>query len=109
MSRIGNLEFEGESENLLRPDAEQLKGEEYYLAQARTAFANGDFEPALRMYSKVLEFNLQNSGAWSSQVRMLMPRRCPAATSSTPFSKGTKPLHRAACGSATICGRSSRT
>jgi len=72
MSRFGNLEFEDESENLLRPDAEQLKGEEYYLAQARTAFANGDFEPALRMYSKVLEYNPQNSSAWSSQVRMLI-------------------------------------
>jgi tetratricopeptide (TPR) repeat protein len=72
MSRFGNLEFEGESENLLNSDTEQVKSEAYYLALARTAFANGDFEPALRMYSKVLEFNPQNTIAWSSQVRMLI-------------------------------------
>ena len=72
MSRFGNLEFDGEAENLLRSEAGQVKGEEYYLAQAHAEFANGNFEPALRLYSRVLEYNPQNTGAWSSQVRMLI-------------------------------------
>ncbi len=72
MSRFGNLEFDGESENLLRSEGGQPKGEDYYLAQAHEAFGSGNFEPALRLYSKVLEYNPQNTGAWSGQVRMLI-------------------------------------
>src|SRR5207249_7991508 len=42
------------------------------LAEARTAFENGDFELGLRLYSKVLEFNPENAAAWTGQVRMLV-------------------------------------
>jgi len=48
------------------------KDEAYYLAAARAAFESGKFEPALRLYSKVLEYNPQNADAWTGQVRMLI-------------------------------------
>lgn len=73
MSRFGNLEFgeEHEDQSLggLKPLA---KDEAYYFSEARAAFENGRFEPALRLYSKVLEFNPRNAGAWTGQVRMLI-------------------------------------
>ena len=49
-----------------------VKDEAYYVNAARTAFENGQFEPALRYYSKVLEFNPTNTAAWAGQVRMLI-------------------------------------
>lgn len=71
MSRFGNLEFEGDSEAELHQPT-RVKDESYYTAEARQAFENGNFENALRLYSKVLEFNPQNIAAWSAQVRMLI-------------------------------------
>ena len=76
MSRFGNLELGGETED--QPQQEQqprqplVKDEAYYLGEARAAFENGNFEQALRFYSKVLEFNPQNAAAWTAQVRMLV-------------------------------------
>jgi len=73
MSRFVNLELGGESED--RPPQTQkplVKDEAYYLNEARVAFENGNFEPALRFYSKVLEFNPENAAAWTAQVRMLI-------------------------------------
>jgi tetratricopeptide (TPR) repeat protein len=73
MSRFGNLELGGESEDQWQQEQKPLvKDEAYYFAQARAAFENGDFEQALRFYSKVLEFNPQNAAAWTAQVRMLI-------------------------------------
>ncbi|MDE3069034.1 MAG: tetratricopeptide repeat protein [Verrucomicrobiota bacterium] len=73
MSRFSNLEFGGESEDQFRqPQKELVKDEAYYLAEARGALENGNFEQALRSYSKVLEFNPQNAAAWTAQVRMLI-------------------------------------
>ncbi len=72
MSRFGNLEFDGESEELSREQPRLVKDEGYYFAEARSAFENGSFESALRLYSKVLEFNPQNAAAWTGQVRMLI-------------------------------------
>ena len=72
MSRFINLEFDGESEGQSQPQKALAKEELYYLAEARSAFENGEFEPALRHYSKVLEFNPQNVAAWAGQVRMLI-------------------------------------
>ena len=72
MSRFVNLEFSDES-NRVQPDQKELvKGEAYYLAEARTAFETGDFERGLRLYSKVLEHNPNNTAAWTAQVRMLI-------------------------------------
>jgi tetratricopeptide (TPR) repeat protein len=71
MSRFGNLEFGGESEQEFLQST-RPKDESYYLAEARQAFESGKFEAALRLYSKVLEFNPQNATAWTAQVRMLI-------------------------------------
>src|SRR5580765_2303963 len=72
MSRFVNLEFGDEYEGQAYHQNAPVKGEAYYLAEATTAFENGKFEPALRLYSKVLEFNPQNTEAWTGQVRMLI-------------------------------------
>jgi len=72
MSRFVNLEFGGESEEQSHPLIPLVKDEAYYVAEARAAFENGNFESGLRLYSKVLEFNPQNAGAWTGQVRMLI-------------------------------------
>jgi tetratricopeptide (TPR) repeat protein len=70
MSRFGNLELGGQEEH--SQEQPLAKDEAYYLAQAKSAFENGEFEQALRFYSKVLEFNPQNTAAWTAQVRMLI-------------------------------------
>lgn len=72
MSRFGNLELGGEEEHQQRENAPLAADEVRHLAQAMSAFENGDFEQALRSYSKVLEFNPQNTAAWTGQVRMLI-------------------------------------
>src|SRR6266478_2457693 len=71
MSRFVNLELGGESEDQSQQQKALVKDEAYYYAEARSAFENGNFESALRLYSKVLEFNTQNEAAWTVQVRML--------------------------------------
>lgn len=70
MSRFSNLEFGGEGESEKR--AHVVKDEHFYLSEADSAFARGQFEKALRDYAKVLEFNPANPDAWSGQVRMLI-------------------------------------
>src|SRR5438046_8520271 len=73
MSRFVNLEFGGESEDHGAHAQKPLaKDDGYYFSEARSAFENGKFESALRLYSKVLEFNPQNAAAWTGQVRMLI-------------------------------------
>ena len=72
MSRFINLELGGESEDQSHEQKALVKDEAYYLHEARKAFENGNFEQALRFYSKVLEFNPQTAAAWTAQVRMLI-------------------------------------
>lgn len=73
MSRFVNLEFGGESNNEFKPGGKApAKDEAFYLAEAQAAFENGKFEPGLRLYSKVLEYNPNNVTAWTGQVRMLI-------------------------------------
>jgi tetratricopeptide (TPR) repeat protein len=72
MSRFNNLEFGSGSDDQLRQEKPELKGEAYYLAQAQGAFESANFEQGLRLYSKVLEFNPSNAAAWTGQVRMLI-------------------------------------
>jgi len=58
MSRFVNLEFGDASEDQSQQNEKALvKDEAYYVNEARTAFETGNFEQALRFYSKVLEFN----------------------------------------------------
>jgi tetratricopeptide (TPR) repeat protein len=71
MSRFVNLELDGESEGQGQPSKPLVKDEAHYCGEARAAFENGEFEPALRLYSKILEFNPRNAAAWAGQVRML--------------------------------------
>ena len=71
MSRFVNLELDGESEGQGQPSKPLVKDEAYYCGEARAALQNGEFESALRLYSKVLEFNPRNAAAWAGQVRML--------------------------------------
>lgn len=72
MSRFRNLEFGNESEDSPYQSGGGVRDETRYLAQARSAFENGEFESGLRLYSKVLEFNPLNAAAWTGQVRMLI-------------------------------------
>jgi tetratricopeptide (TPR) repeat protein len=73
MSRFVNLEFGDEHEDQSYSGQKPLtKDEAHYFGEARAAFENGSFEPALRLYSKVLEFNPQNAAAWTGQVRALI-------------------------------------
>jgi tetratricopeptide (TPR) repeat protein len=73
MSRFINLEFSDESNEHLSPGPKfAAKDEGYYLAAARTAMEEANFEQGLRHFSKVLEYNPKNVAAWSGQVRMLI-------------------------------------
>src|SRR5207244_6243432 len=73
MSRFVNLKFGDEHEDHSQDHLPgRVKGEAHYLAEANAAFENGEFEPALRRYAKVLEFNPNNAAAWTGQVRMLI-------------------------------------
>lgn len=71
MSRFRNLELDEQADDLAAAPS-VVKDEAFYWQAAETAFHEADFEKALRLYSKVLEFNPQNSAAWTSQVRMLI-------------------------------------
>lgn len=73
MSRFNNLELGGEAEDQSPQRSKPLlKDEAYYFSEAVRAFENAEFEPALRFFSKVLEFNPHNADAWTGQVKMLI-------------------------------------
>ena len=71
MSRFENLEF-GDQSGERESSKPALRDEQFYFGQAEEAFHRGLFEPALRHYSRVIEFNPQNAQAWTKQVRMLI-------------------------------------
>jgi tetratricopeptide (TPR) repeat protein len=71
MSRFAHLEFEGRDEDL--GDSQALeRGDIQYCEQASQAYDCGDFEIALRLYSRVLEFDAQSLRAWNGQIRSLI-------------------------------------
>lgn len=73
MSRFGNLEFGDESNDRARAaQPARASDETRHLEAAHAAFTAGEFERALRCYSKVLEFNPASAAAWTGQVRMLI-------------------------------------
>ena len=72
MSRFNSLEFGDQFDDQLPLEKEPIKGENFYMSEARSAFEVANFEQGLRFYSKVLEFNPQNASAWTGQVRMLI-------------------------------------
>lgn len=71
MSRFDNLEF-GKHFEHEHGEKPLVKDEAYYLDAAQSSFQQGQFEQALRSYSKVLEHNPGNAAAWTAQVRMLI-------------------------------------
>jgi tetratricopeptide (TPR) repeat protein len=71
MSRFNNLES-GDRQEEQSASRTEVKDEQFYLAEAKTAFAAGRFEQALRHFAKVLEFSPKHPAAWAGQVRMLI-------------------------------------
>ena len=71
MSRFSNLEM-GSNSGLNAENCPIVEDEVFQLAQAQAAFERGEFERALRAYSKALEFNSRSVAAWLGQVRMLI-------------------------------------
>lgn len=73
MSRFANLEF-GESRGpKAKGDAgEPVRDSDYFIDRADEAWLSGDFEGALRYYSRALEMNKTFFVAWFGQVRMLI-------------------------------------
>jgi Flp pilus assembly protein TadD len=71
MSRFVNLEL-GDHDEEFSPETSVDKGAAHYFECANDAFANMDFEEALRTFSKVLEYDANHTGAWTGQVRALI-------------------------------------
>ena len=71
MSRFANLEFAG-GEELPAKQRQAVGDEERCLASAQNAFEKGDFESALRFFSRALEHNPHSIPGWTGQVRMLI-------------------------------------
>lgn len=71
MSRFINLELGGESERR-SSGSTGVRDEQRFLADAQSAFAEARFEKALRWFARVLEFNPENTTAWTGQVRSLI-------------------------------------
>lgn len=73
MSRFIKLEFNDDAnQEFESSEPIPVKDAAHYLAAAQIAFENGQFEPALRFFSKVLEFDPHCAAAWTGQVRMLI-------------------------------------
>lgn len=72
MSRFHNLEFENNADRQSPQQLSSVKDGAYFLTEARTSFEKAEFEQALRLYSKVLEYDPQSSEAWAGQARMLV-------------------------------------
>ena len=73
MTRFGRLEFDdkkGPRSQLAR--GEDVRDEQYFYDQATRFWLAGDFEPALRNYSRALEVNNAFFPAWLSQILMLL-------------------------------------
>ncbi len=71
MDRFSQLEF-GESNPQKQPNGETVRNAKYYYDSAVKYWLNGDFEVALRNYSRTLEKNNSIFEAWAGQVQMLI-------------------------------------
>jgi len=75
MSRFANLEFDerhGEPGRKADYKGTPIRDASYFLEQAKKAYLSGDFEVALRNYSRMLEHNSALFDGWFGQVRMLI-------------------------------------
>lgn len=71
ISRFTNLEL-GSQPVTHNQEESQNSDESIHFEEASRLFDEGLFEPALRSFAKVLEFNPQNTTAWTRQVQMLI-------------------------------------
>lgn len=71
MSRFGKLELENQGQSLGREAREEPSAPQWLVA-AEEAFGRGEFEPALRQFSRVLEYDVDQVAAWAGQVRALI-------------------------------------
>lgn len=71
MSRFSKLEFQEDADSELGQES-VVKDGAYYSARAWRAFEEMDFEAALRLHSKVLEFDPNQAAAWTGQTRALI-------------------------------------
>lgn len=73
MGRFEHLEFDANAKaNVTSASGFGGSDEKKHLLRANENFAQGNFEQALREFSKVLEFNPSSSEAWIGQARMLI-------------------------------------
>jgi len=73
MTRFSSLEFDDAGyQPERRGSGEEIRNEEYFYQQAIRSFLHGEFELALRNYSRALEANSQFLAGWAGQVRMLI-------------------------------------
>jgi len=73
MRRFGRLEFDDKKGPRNRyAQGEEVRDEQYFYDQAVRFWLAGDFEPALRNYSRALEKNNAFFPAWLGQVLMLI-------------------------------------
>jgi tetratricopeptide (TPR) repeat protein len=70
MSRFGNLEFDESAQS--GHTVPTVTDETLWLAEADDALRRGDFEQALRRFSRVAELNPNQPVAWTGQIRMLI-------------------------------------
>jgi len=73
MKRFGRLEFGDESlTQVPGSNGEQIRDAEFFYKRAMTAMLAGDFESALRNYSKSVEQNINFVDSWEGQILMLI-------------------------------------
>ena len=74
MSRFAHLEFDerGRPKGAARAKGAPLRDAPYFQARANEAYLAGDFEVALRNYSRALEQDAAFFEGWFGQVRMLI-------------------------------------
>jgi tetratricopeptide (TPR) repeat protein len=73
MSRFSSLEFdEAQQHGPHPPTGESIRDGGYFCREAQIAFLHGDFELALRNFSRALESNAALLDAWAGQIRMLI-------------------------------------
>lgn len=69
--RFQFLEFE-QDKPVAAPTGDTGKDHRYFMAEARKAYLEGDYEPALRNYSEALKHDKGQHEAWAGQVRCLV-------------------------------------
>lgn len=70
--RFSNLEFDEREEREEQSATEQVKDQRYYKDLAHERYWVGDFEQALRFYSRALEFDRRQADAWRGQILALI-------------------------------------